>query len=185
MNERSAPLFVLLLAIGIGSASGQETAPREVLELARTQVMALGRDPVIVVAVRAENAKGKTLAQIRDLDRKWIATPGIADFMDALISSECGDHLREIQTRYEYFAELFVMDRQGALVASTDKTSDYWQGDEPKFIESYNQGRGGLRISDVQFDESSQAYVVHVSVPVRDGNRIIGALTAAIDPGRL
>ena len=80
-----------------------------------------------------------------------------------------------------YYSEIFVMDDQGANVAMTDKTSDYWQGDEAKFKKSYNNGAGGVHISDVEFDESTQTYSVQVSVPVKDGDAVIGAVTIGID----
>lgn len=40
------------------------------------------------------------------------------------------------------YAEIFVMDNQGANVAMSDKTSDYWQGDEDKFVRSFAGGEG-------------------------------------------
>ena len=58
--------------------------------------MNIGTDPVIVKAVKAENAKGKTLAQIKKMDKKWRATPGIADFIQALMDSECGKAAQKI-----------------------------------------------------------------------------------------
>ena len=63
----------------------------------------------------------------------------------------------------------------------TDKTSDYWQGDEAKFKKSYNGGEGAVFIDDVEFDDSTQAYLVQISVPVKDGGNVIGAITFGID----
>ena len=77
-------------------------------------------------------------------------------------------------------AEAFVMDNQGALVGATRRTSDYWQGDEPKWRESFNGGRGAELREKPFFDESSQSYVLQVSLPVKDGARVIGALTVSI-----
>ena len=73
------------------------------------------------------------------------------------------------------------MDNQGANVAMTDKTSDYWQGDEAKFQKAFNGGAGAVFIDAVKFDESAQAYLVQVSVPVMDGDQAIGAITMGID----
>ncbi len=158
-----------------------EKAPPEMRELADSEIVRFGTDPVIVAAVKAQNAKKISLAEIRKMDEKWINTPGIAPFMKELMESECGMHLRDIQKKIPFYAEIFVMDSQGALVAATDKTSDYWQGDEAKFTESFNDGKGGIHISDVEFDESAQAYIVQVSVPVTDNDSVIGALTVGID----
>jgi len=171
--------IVLGLSWGIGFAG--EKAPQKVVDLANTELVTMGTDPVIVEAVKAENAKGKTLDQIKEMDEKWQATAGVADFMQVLMDSDCGKHLKSKQESEPYYAEIFVMDNQGALVALTDKTSDYWQGDEAKFTESYKDGAGAVHIGDVEFDDSSQAYLVQVSVPVKDGDKAIGAITIGID----
>ena len=63
----------------------------------------------------------------------------------------------------------------------TNKTSDYWQGDEAKFKNSFNQGKGAIFVDEVEFDDSAQAYLVQVSVPVMDQGKAIGAITFGID----
>ena len=161
--------------------AGAEQAPQKVVDLANSTLAKLGTDPVIVAAVRAENAKGKTLDQIKDMDGKWKATPGIADYMQALMSSDCGQYLRKTLNSQPYYAEIFVMDNQGANVAMSDKTSDYWQGDEAKFQKSYNGGNGAVFVDEVEFDDSTQAYLCQVSVPVIDGGKVIGAITIGVD----
>lgn len=161
--------------------AGAEEAPQRVVDLANTTLAELGTEPVIVAAVRAENAKGKTLDQIKAMDNKWKATPGIVDYMQALMDSECGQFLRKVLDSQPYFAEIFVMDNQGANVAMTDKTSDYWQGDEAKFEKSFNSGKGAVFVDEVEFDDSTQAYLVQVSVPVKDGDKVVGAITIGVD----
>jgi hypothetical protein len=156
-----------------------------VKDLADSTLAKLGTDPIIVAAVKAENAKGQTLDQIKSKDGKWKATAGIVDYMKALMDSDCGQHLRQIQDSEAYYAELFVMDNQGANVAMTDKTSDYWQGDEAKFKKSYNGGSGAVFVDDVEFDDSAQAYLCQVSVPVKDGSEVIGAITIGVDVDKI
>jgi hypothetical protein len=173
---------VLLLA---GSVWAAEKAPQKVVDLANKELVKLGSDPVIVAAVKAENAKGKTLDQVKEQDKKWQATAGVADFMKALMDSPCGKKLKEIKKSAPYYTELFVMDNLGGNVCMSDKTSDYWQGDEPKFTESYKGGAGAVHISDVKFDDSTQTYAVQVSVPVKDGGKAIGAVTIGIDTAKL
>lgn len=158
-----------------------EKAPQKIITLAKTVLAQHGTDPVIVEAVKAENKKGKTLDEIKRMDEKWIATPGVADYMKAIMDSECGKYLKNIQKSAPFYAEIFVMDNQGANVAMTDKTSDYWQGDEAKFKNAFNKGKGDIFVDDVEFDDSSQSYLVQVSVPVKDGDKVIGAITFGID----
>ena len=171
----------LFIVMGVGLAFAGEKAPQKVVDLAQAKLADLGTDPVIVAAVKAENAKGKTLDQIKETDKEWLAHAGIADYMRALMDSECGRRLRKIQAGAPYYAEIFVMDNQGANVCMTDKTSDYWQGDEAKFQKSYNNGQGAIFVDDVEFDDSAQAYLVQVSVPVKDGGAVIGAITFGIN----
>jgi len=181
IKKTAVTVLALLLVAGFSTAFAGEKAPQKVVDLAHATLSAVGTDPVIVAAVKAENAKGKTLGQIKEMDEKWKATPGIADYMKAIMESDCGRHIRKIQASASYYAEIFVMDNQGANVAMTDKTSDYWQGDEAKFNESFKGGAGAIHISDVEFDESTQAYLVQVSVPVKDGDTVIGAITFGVD----
>lgn len=158
-----------------------EAAPQNVKDLARSKLAALGTEAAIVNAVKAENAKGKTLDQIKAMDKTWRDTPGYSDAVKAMMATECSRFLQQLQKSENYFSEIFVMDNQGANVALTDKTSDYWQGDEAKFQKSYNNGSGAVFVDDVEFDDSSQAYLVQVSVPVMDDGRAIGAITFGID----
>lgn len=182
MKKTCIPLltisFVILLAITV---SAGEKAPQKVIDFANNVLIKLGEDPVIIDAVKAQNAKGKTLSQIKAMDKKWRNTPGIADYMKALMNSECAKHIQNIQKSKSYYAEIFVMDNQGANVAMTDKTSDYWQGDEAKFNNSFNNGNGKVFIDDIEFDDSAQAYLVQISIPVKDNGKTIGAITIGLD----
>ncbi|MBI4791807.1 MAG: hypothetical protein HY789_03525 [Deltaproteobacteria bacterium] len=173
---------LFFLTGAVVDAAGEQ-APQKVVDLANTTLAAFGADPVIVKAVRDENAKGKTLAQIQEKDAAWKAFAGHADYMKAIMDSECGTHIRKIQENAPYYTEIFVMDNQGANVAMTDKTSDYWQGDEAKFQKSY--AAGAVFIDEVKFDDSTQSYQVQVSVPVMDNGKAIGAITFGIDVDKL
>ncbi len=171
-------LTVLILSL---TPAWAEKAPQKVIDLANSDLVALGMDAMIVEAVKAENAKGKTLDAIKQRDEKWKNTPGIDSDMQAMMDSKLGAHLRSIQNKMAFLSEIFVMDNQGANVSMTDKTSDYWQGDEAKFKESFKGGAGAVHISDVEFDDSTQAYLVQVSVPVKDGGSVIGAITFGVN----
>ena len=174
--------MLLLSVLVLCSAADVIAAPPQaVVDYAKTQLTALGTDPVIVNAVKAENAKAKTLDQIKAADTAWSSTAGIAPNMKAIMDSECGKQLIAWRDKNTFVSEVFVMDNQGANVAMTDKTSDYWQGDEDKFIKCFNGGDGVVFVGDESFDESAQVYQVQVSVPVMDGGATIGAICIGIN----
>ena len=186
MKKSLVLAIVGLFLVGTtGLVYAGEAAPQKVVDLAHSTLAQLGTDPIIVKAVKNENAKGKTLSQIQAMDKRWMDTPGIVDYMQALMDSECGKYLQGIQKAAPYYSEIFVTDNLGANVAMTDKTSDYWQGDEAKFKKSFNGGAGSVFVDEVKFDDSTQAYLVQVSVPVMDAGRAIGAITIGIDVDKL
>jgi len=178
-------LVCVFLIAGALSANGGEKAPAKVINLANTVLAKIGSDSVIVSAVKAENDKKKTIETIKEIDEKWINTVGIDDFIDSIMSSACSQHLNRIKQQVEFYEEIFVTDNQGANVGMTDKTSDYWQGDEAKFINSYKEGAGEIFISDVSFDDSTQSYLTQVSVPVMDGDKAIGVVVFGINVDKL
>lgn len=174
-------LTMVFISSFIVPALAEEKAPQEVYDLAESKLAAYGRDAVIVEAVKKKNDQGETLDQVKAMDEKWQNTPGIADFMNELITGECGQYLQKLMNSEPFFAEIFVMDKNGSNVAMTGKTSDYWQGDEDKFKKSFNGGKGAVFVDDVEFDDSTQTYLVQVSVPVMDGGVAIGAITFGIE----
>ncbi len=101
------------------------------------------------------------------------------------MESKCGKYLRSIQSQKPYMAEIFVMDNQGANVCMTDKTSDYWQGDEAKFKNSFSDGNGAVFVDEVEFDDSTQTYLSQISVPVMENGKAIGAITFGVDIDQL
>ncbi|MDN4502344.1 PDC sensor domain-containing protein [Alteromonadaceae bacterium BrNp21-10] len=77
------------------------------------------------------------------------------------------------------FAEIMLTDANGALVAAFPKTSDYWQGDEQKFVKPAISQK--VHFSEPNWDESSKAYSFFVSIPVVENNKVIGILISAMD----
>ncbi len=78
------------------------------------------------------------------------------------------------------YVEAFLCGNQGEVVGEYPKTTDYWQGDEQKFIDSYNNGSGKTFIGPLQYDESTRTYSVQISVPVIDNGKTIGVLIVGL-----
>ena len=144
--------------------------------------------PEVLSAIRAQNAEtaGYDAARIDDLDQQWRAEVGTASapLVDAIVGNAASDFLRQQAAETGgLVTEVFVMDAQGLNVASSGYTSDYWQGDEAKFSETYGQGAGALHFGDVEFDESSQTYQAQISMTIVDPETgaPIGAMTVGVD----
>ena len=96
------------------------------------------------------------------------------------MDNKCAKRLKTIVSSKPYLMEIFVMDNMGANVCQTDKTGDYWQGDEAKFTKSYNGGRGGVFVDEVEMDNGKK--VAQISVPVvdRKSDVVVGAMTLGV-----
>jgi hypothetical protein len=185
MKKINIIMITAIFAVMMNCTAFAEEAPERIFDLASSKLAEIGKEPVIIKAVKMANAQRKSLSSIQELDERWKAKTGMADYMQVLMDNECGKYLRDLQNTEPYIAEAFAMDNQGANVCMTDKTSDYWQGDENKFVISFNRGKGGVFVDVVEFDDSAQIKVTQVSVPVMEGDKVIGALTFGVDIDQL
>lgn len=143
------------------------------------QIRTWAKDATLVQAVREQNALEVPLSRIRSIDISWQTATDDNPRLQALLKKPCSKRLQALATG-EGYPEAFVMDDQGALVCTTGKTSDYWQGDEDKWQKSFAEGRGALFVAEPQLDESSGKKLVQVSVPILDAGKAIGVLNAGI-----
>ncbi|MEJ8560661.1 hypothetical protein QTO30_05055 [Yoonia sp. GPGPB17] len=82
-----------------------------------------------------------------------------------------------------FVTEVFIMDNKGLNVAQSVETSDYWQGDEAKWQQTYSVGPDALHISEVEFDDSTGFYQSQASLAISDPatGEVIGAVTFGIN----
>ena len=176
----------LIAASGIpASANDFEPALRE---LAKQKIMKIVNDPAIVAAIQARNndTGGMSEEAIIALDKKWRAEVGGSSTptITPVLSGDIAEMLRSVRDESEgLFTEIFVMDMVGLNVAASDTTSDYWQGDEAKWQQTYGAGSGAIHISEVEMDESTQSYQSQISVAISDPatNKPIGAATFGVN----
>lgn len=179
---------ISVLAFWTIPAAASEEFEAHLRSLATSELAGWATDPAIVAAVRAQNAAHALLtqAQIESMDAAWRAEIGAADAptIGALLSRPESSWLKERKAAAGgLITEVFVMDNRGLNVAQSDTTSDYWQGDEAKWQETFRAGPGATHVSDVELDESTQTYQSQVSLTIVDpaSGAAIGAITFGID----
>ena len=98
----------------------------------------IAANPDIVQSVVVQNGQRQTLKAIQELDRIWQSSNEITPFKKSLMENKAGILLsRIVELKNDIYSEAFVTDTQGANVAAYPPTTDYWQGDEEKFTESW------------------------------------------------
>lgn len=157
-------------------------------DLAKTKIAAIATAPEIVDAIKAQNAEtaGYDQAKVDELDKEWRAEVGAADqpMIKQTLERPASAYLAKMRDQSGgLFTEIFAMDDKGLNVAQSDATSDYWQGDEAKWQNTFLKGPSALDVSDVEQDESTQVYQSQVSVPVVDpaDDAVVGALTVGVN----
>ncbi|MEL6523207.1 MAG: type IV pili methyl-accepting chemotaxis transducer N-terminal domain-containing protein [Pseudomonadota bacterium] len=145
-------------------------------------------DPDLIAALKAQNDEHAALSldQIEALDQEWRAEAkaGGGALIERLLGHPVSGWLKQQQDATAGFVtEVFVMDNRGLNVAQSVETSDYWQGDEAKWKQTYGNGSGDTHISEVEFDDSTQFYQSQVSMPITDPEtgKLIGAVTFGIN----
>jgi len=135
----------------------------------------------------ANQAGTSDLAVMNSLDEQWVAATDNDPLIKQILANETAGELRELQDRLPQYAELFVTDKYGAIIASTDRTSDYYQADEEWWQSAWNDGAGDVFISQPEFDESAGIYAIDIALPIPAHNRsdFIGVLRATVNINEL
>lgn len=178
----TALILTALLAPGLAVAQ-EEIDQAELQELLRTKVRTvqhMALNPVLIQAVRRQNAEKLDINSIKQRDDDWKASKNLTPFKRSLQENNAGKMLRRYVTRNPFLNEAFLTDNQGANVAAFPATSDYWQGDEEKWTESFNEGAGRIFVGPVERDESTNTVAVQVSAPLYHQGETIGVLVVGV-----
>ncbi|MCA0920124.1 hypothetical protein [Pseudooceanicola nanhaiensis] len=153
-----------------------------------TEVSDWVTDPILISAVRDQNRRtlGYGQTEIDALEADWAAQAGQSEqpLIREVITGAAANFLRDqIAASGGIIAEVILMDRLGLNVAASGETSDYWQGDEAKYLETFPHGAGAMHLGEVEFDESVQGYVGQVSITLADpgSHQPIGAISIALN----
>lgn len=166
-------------------ASSEQAAMQNYLD---SNISVFAQAPEIIEAVIAQNARtgGIDQSEIDALDQTWRAEVGAAatPTISAVLDSPASDFLRaQIEAGGGSLTEIFVMDARGLNVATASVTSDYWQGDEAKFLETYAVGPAAAHFGEIEQDESTGTYQAQISFTLTDpaSGEAIGAMTVGVN----
>jgi hypothetical protein len=121
-----------------------------------------------VEAAVVSNRFGLPIAEVLGFDKQWQEdvknkSAGASDFQQKLLDNVSSNRLRDTIKDIRVL-EVFVTDSIGSLVGLSSLTSDFYQGDEAKFTDSFNSCEGGIHVGDVEYDESASSLAQQVSV---------------------
>ena len=141
---------------------------------------------VVVDALRTRNKAYQgtpeaITAQLLAEDNRWLKAADDSSLVQSFLSSDPNINpnaqltalLRAFAGRLDENLEVFVTDRYGGLVASTGRTSDYYQADEGWWQGAWNGGTGNTYVSEIAADDSvGITSSFQIAVPILANNSI-------------
>ncbi|MEM1286318.1 MAG: hypothetical protein AAGH43_13100 [Pseudomonadota bacterium] len=143
---------------------------------------------IVSMSVEAQNQRHRNLgqAEIDALDQQWRAEREVNDqpLIAATVSNPLSTYLLRMQaSTLGLYTEIFIVDAVGLNVGQSAVTSDYWQGDEAKFQETFPNGPQAVFIDEAEWDEDRRIWraQLNLSIPNESGNQAIGAATVEVN----
>ena len=105
------------------------------------------------------------------IDKDWIAgkdTPFINSIMHDELSNELQKHIDRFAGNYGHnlVEELFVSNKYGAVIGSTNRTTDYRQDDESWFQKTVSEGKSW--IGGIIYDPSTKSTALNIYIPLKN-----------------
>ena len=163
--------FIVLLLSPFCVFADVEFSENELQELLKVKILTarhIGLNPTLIKAVVDQNSENMTISKIKGIDEQWKSSKKLTPFKRSLQQNEAGLYLKSIVEKNPNINEAFLTDNQGANVAAYPATSDYWQGDEDKWTNSFNSGNGKVYLGSIKIDESTNTVAIQISAPVLD-----------------
>lgn len=181
--------LAVCLALAVPAAAHADAGPKpDAQALIDAAMLAEIRDvlasDILRVSIAAQNELRGALTQeaIDALDKTWRAEreqtqqPLIA----ATLASPLSVYLiRKQAASLGLYSEIFVMDANGLNVGQSSITSDYWQGDEAKYQNTFPNGADAVFVDEPEWHEPTRTWRAQISLTVADpqSGRPIGAAT--------
>lgn len=147
-------------------------------------VSVLGRVPELRAAATAASRQPFDKAVSERIDAEWAAAKTAPASVASVLTSPAAQFLADIAQRDPTYKELLLTDRSGRLVAASNPTTDYFQGDEDWWMNAYGEGRAGaVGLSDVSWDASAGRHAIQIAVPVTSpaDESLVGILKVVTD----
>jgi len=151
-------------------------------------VSVIANTPGPVQAVISANRQYEKLsdeavsAKVSAIEQSWESSKADA-VAETILTSDLAHQLRRLRELNPTLLKLTIADATGSTVAATDRPAHYAQTDTELWRELVAGGRGGIRISDLRYDDQRRLYYLSISYPIlQEGTgRFIGAVTATVN----
>ncbi|GAA0843321.1 hypothetical protein GCM10009113_12990 [Marinobacter szutsaonensis] len=130
----------------------------------------------------------ENIDEIQEIDRDWqaLAPEKATPLAQQILELPASKALQAWAANYpNLVTEVLLINGSGTIIAMSRLSSDFWQGDEPKFQRLVDRAPGDsdLYISPIRYDSSTARFQIIVSAPVSGdgGSSVSGVIAIGLD----
>jgi len=159
------------------------------LEWGAEIVTTLASSPTFLEALTSSDEEFSSLSdgdqkdKIDRLNQRWIETSDPNDpFVQDYMTNTVAHYLKKQKLLFpEIYGEIFLTNRYGIIIATTNKLTTLAHAQKYWWMESYAKGEGKVFLDDRGYDASVEGYVLGIVVPVMHEGQILGILKGNIN----
>jgi hypothetical protein len=171
-------------------AQGDSSAVAQFINDRVAEVKVLAAEPAVANAVISANraSTGLSAAVLSDKIEKTEADwnrPAGERLAGDLLSSPASVFLSRYKSLEPRLLRITVSDKNGAVVAASDKPTHYLQTTQPYWQTVFSEGRSNPSVSDVLYSDEAQYEYIVISLPILDdaSHQFSGAISALVGFG--
>ena len=140
----------------------------------------IASDEDLIHFTDVQNSLLKMPQDIYALDKQWIENSLNDSEINKILTNEVSMKLKSIVENNPYFDEIFLTGNYATIIAASNKTSDYYQGDEEFYHHAVKNMPDGIYISASTPDRSAKAIGQKIAVPIMLNDNFIGVLAVIV-----
>ena len=194
----AAGLVVLILVYVTGRSTLKESIGGTFRELAETvsstidlsiayhieEAKLLASAQSILSAIEDSNLlyEGETNQEIekriQEIDARWTGGVGVNAYLFEVLNNRATNYLKDFSASGErgIYNIILVTNEKGAVVGATEKPSHYSYISQKWWRSAYNNGVGGVYVSDIYFNDEFGIKTLDIATPVMKGGKAMGVI---------
>jgi hypothetical protein len=187
-GDRSLALGIMLMLVAVTAGLWWPWLAARLLyaPAVASLLESISRDPILLEAVRGQNRRLAHVSEayITALDDVWSAEKDGGALAAAMLDTSASRRLRELlgATR-GVVRHAILMDARGLNVAIAYPTTDYFQGDEPKWLMTFGRPSTTRHKGPIETGHDGKFPACWVSAPLNEAHTkaAIGAFSVEVD----
>jgi hypothetical protein len=149
-------------------------------------ILALRQDALVLDAIRAQNPRLAHVSEayVTAMDEAWSAQKNGGPFAETMLGTSASRRVRSlVAATGGVVRHAIIMDAKAFNVAIAYPTTDYFQGDEPKWLMTFGRPSAARHVGPLEQGHDGRFVACWVSAPLNDPETkaALGAIALEVD----